>query len=112
MFLGGIGYLAWYKRHVLNKVRPTQTAREMCPDRRGVQIELAFEGGYDPALELATFQSKDRPDEVEHLRRREQDLIDKIIAGKTHGQYFVLLGPKVRYNPAPALISRNSPVAT
>lgn len=22
VFLGGVGYLAWYKRHVLNKVRP------------------------------------------------------------------------------------------
>ncbi|KZV97832.1 hypothetical protein EXIGLDRAFT_607590 [Exidia glandulosa HHB12029] len=76
VFVGGVGYIAWYKRHVLNK------------------IEVAFQAGYDPALELATFRNKDIPDEVEHLRRREQDLIDKIIAGKTHGHYYVLLGPK------------------
>ncbi|EJD40393.1 hypothetical protein AURDEDRAFT_187028 [Auricularia subglabra TFB-10046 SS5] len=76
VFLGGIGYITWYKRHVLNK------------------IEVAFKGGYDPALELATFRTKDQVDEVEHLRRREQNLIDKIIAGTTHGHYYVLLGPK------------------
>lgn len=61
-----------------------------------MQIEVAFQAGYDPALELATFKDKDGPEEVEHLRRREQDLIDKIVSGKAHGHYYVLLGPKVR----------------
>ncbi|KIY64990.1 hypothetical protein CYLTODRAFT_380101 [Cylindrobasidium torrendii FP15055 ss-10] len=94
VFLGGVGYLKWYKWNVLNK------------------IEEAFAPGYDPALELATHQK--RPEHkpghtdsdiedlllngeepwTEHLRRKEQDVVDRIIRGEEPGHYFVLLGPK------------------
>jgi len=71
-------------------------------------MEGAFAPGYDPALELATHQTKKAPtgdevDEVEfdsdlpwtqHMRRREQDWIDRIVQGEEPGHYFVLLGPK------------------
>lgn len=33
---------------------------------------------------------------TENLRRKEQDLIDRIMHGQEPGHYFVLLGPKVR----------------
>ncbi|KAI0741154.1 hypothetical protein C8Q76DRAFT_212225 [Earliella scabrosa] len=85
--------MAWYKENVLRK------------------IEQAFEGGYDPALELAKASHKMRQsgtspgvesDELDwdtdpwtqHLRREEQDLIDRIIQGNEAGHYFILLGPK------------------
>lgn len=65
-------------------------------------MEKAFAAGYDPALELAT-HSKTRDahrlsDELEpeHLRRKEQDLIDDIVSGNVRGHYYMLLGPKVR----------------
>jgi len=78
-------------------------------------MEDAFSPGYDPALELATHSAKsrhkaqqerqDRPDlelEIEdseswteHLRRKEQDVIDLIVKGEEVGHYYVLLGPKV-----------------
>ena len=32
---------------------------------------------------------------TQHLRREEQDLIDRIIQGLEGGRYFILLGPKV-----------------
>ena len=71
MFFGGIAYVAWYKKRVLDK------------------IEQAFAPGYDPALELATHQgerseSDDLLDDIpwtESLRRREQDGIDRIVQG-------------------------------
>ncbi|KAI0669686.1 hypothetical protein C8Q78DRAFT_1095132 [Trametes maxima] len=85
--------MAWYKENVLWK------------------IEKAFAAGYDPALELAKNSIK-KPkglpipaadEELEwdlegpwtqHLRREEQDLIDRIIQGSEVGHYFILLGPK------------------
>lgn len=82
------------------------------------QIELAFAPGYDPALELAKHQTgKDETSLedigefeldaggpwTEHLRRKEQDWIDRIVQGKETGHYFVLLGPKVRVNSCPPL---------
>ncbi|KAF5380356.1 hypothetical protein D9615_004695 [Tricholomella constricta] len=90
VFGGGIAYLSWYKKRVLDK------------------IEEAFSAGYDPALELATHQTKRAPakDDVgdlefeeeipwtENLRRKEQDKIDRIVQGDEPGHYFVLLGPK------------------
>ncbi|KAJ7125093.1 hypothetical protein C8R44DRAFT_782304 [Mycena epipterygia] len=93
VFVGGVAYVKWYKWNVLAK------------------IENAFAPGYDPALELATYQSKppvgtleaDPIDELDfdadgpwtqHLRRREQDWIDAIVQGNEPGHYFVLLGPK------------------
>ena len=71
-----------------------------------------FAAGYDPALELAK-HSQRKPalpqaagdEELEwdldepwtqHLRRTEQNLIDRIVKGEELGHYFVLLGPKVR----------------
>ncbi|KAF8918241.1 hypothetical protein CPB85DRAFT_1214477 [Mucidula mucida] len=75
VFAGGVGYLKWYKWNVLNK------------------IEKAFEAGYDPALELATVQTKgsqkDNDSDID-----EQDRIDHIVQGRESGHYFVLLGPK------------------
>ncbi|KAF8526051.1 hypothetical protein BU17DRAFT_74394 [Hysterangium stoloniferum] len=91
VFLGGIGYVAWYKKNVLNK------------------MEDAFAAGYDPALELAR-RSLIKPTQsaaeasgdkewipsgsTEHLRRKEQDRIDDIIRGKDTGRYYILLGCK------------------
>ncbi|KAJ7106059.1 hypothetical protein C8R43DRAFT_1046057 [Mycena crocata] len=95
VFVGGVAYVKWYKYNVLRK------------------IEDAFAAGYDPALELATYQHKpqtesstledDPIDELDfdaegpwtqHLRRKEQDWIDAIVQGNEPGHYFVLLGPK------------------
>ncbi|KAF7324326.1 hypothetical protein MVEN_02649300 [Mycena venus] len=91
VFVGGVAYVRWYKWNVLRK------------------IESAFSAGYDPALELATYQNKalekgteetsiDQLDEdgpwTKHLRRKEQDWIDAIVQGREPGHYFVLLGPK------------------
>jgi hypothetical protein len=79
-------------------------------------MEKAFAAGYDPALELATHSGKLQPaveeelDELTfdndgaqqptmpsgHLRRREQDWIDRIVHGAETGHYYVLLGPKVK----------------
>ncbi|OBZ69997.1 hypothetical protein A0H81_10438 [Grifola frondosa] len=91
VFVGGIVYVAWYKENVLRK------------------IEKAFAAGYDPALELAS-HGKKRHENVptileelewdldgpwtQHLRRKEQDLIDQIVHGEEFGHYFMLLGPK------------------
>ncbi|KAI0057888.1 hypothetical protein BV25DRAFT_1811633 [Artomyces pyxidatus] len=91
-FVGGIVYYSWYKKNVLDK------------------IETAFKGGYDPALELAvhakraaeTRQFSEAIDELEiedgpwtqHLRRKEQDILDRIIHGAETGHYFMLLGCK------------------
>lgn len=71
-------------------------------------MEDAFAAGYDPALELATHQTKrlpskddvseEYPDDVpwtENMRRKEQDTIDRIVHGQEPGHYVVLLGPKV-----------------
>lgn len=73
----------------------------------GFQIEGAFAAGYDPALELATHMAQTKPTGedldydldgpwTEHLRRKEQDMIDRIVHGGEHGHYFILLGPKVK----------------
>ncbi|THH33035.1 hypothetical protein EUX98_g1147 [Antrodiella citrinella] len=88
VFFGGVGYVAWYKRKVLHK------------------IELAFAAGYDPALELASHgKTRDPhiPEDIDwdmdgpwtqHLRRKEQDLLDSIVHGAETGHYYMLLGPK------------------
>lgn len=97
VFVSGVLYIKWYKKNVLDK------------------MELAFTAGYDPALELATHPLKGEmripaqdpkpstveeddlqidPGWTEHLRRKEQDLVDRIIHGKEAGHYFVLMGPK------------------
>ncbi|KAF7321531.1 hypothetical protein MKEN_00674000 [Mycena kentingensis (nom. inval.)] len=95
VFVGGVAYVKWYKWNVLRK------------------IEDAFAPGYDPALELATYQTAkpvgehetlvDDPLEellaedgpwTQHLRRKEQNWVDAIVHGEEPGHYFVLLGPK------------------
>ncbi|KAH7883207.1 hypothetical protein F5I97DRAFT_1930780 [Phlebopus sp. FC_14] len=88
VFIGGIAYISWYKKNVLDK------------------IEKAFAPGYDPALELANNgeELKSPPNGLdsdgddgpwtEHLRRQEQDWIDDIIKGRTRGHYYFLIGPK------------------
>ncbi|KAI0287338.1 hypothetical protein BC826DRAFT_1045242 [Russula brevipes] len=91
-FAGGMVYYAWYKKNVLDK------------------IEQAFQGGYDPALELAvhakkSLENRNRTDAIdgidvvqgsstEHLRRKEQDIVDRIIHGAEIGHYFMILGCK------------------
>ncbi|KDR75696.1 hypothetical protein GALMADRAFT_495888 [Galerina marginata CBS 339.88] len=91
VFLGGVAYVKWYKKNVLDK------------------IENAFAPGYDPALELAkTHTSQKAPVDdkssdplfteqepwTSYLRRKEQEMIDHIIHGEESGHYFMLLGPK------------------
>ncbi|KAL0570951.1 hypothetical protein V5O48_011008 [Marasmius crinis-equi] len=85
VFVGGIAYLQWYKKNVLDK------------------IELAFAPGYDPALEVAKDHLKKKAHEIDedeeipwtqHFRRTEQDNIDRVIQGEDAGHYYVLLGPK------------------
>ena len=76
-------------------------------------MEDAFSAGYDPVLEIATHsatmrhleEQRERSDlelEIEdsepwteHLRRKEQDVIDLIVKGEEAGHYYVLLGAKV-----------------
>ncbi|CAA7260530.1 unnamed protein product [Cyclocybe aegerita] len=91
VFVGGVLYVKWYKKNVLDK------------------IEAAFSPGYDPALELAKHHTtKKAPVDdtsveplfeeeepwTQTLRRKEQDTIDHIIHGQESGHYFMLLGPK------------------
>ncbi|KAF7428731.1 hypothetical protein PC9H_007961 [Pleurotus ostreatus] len=79
VFLGGVGYIKWYKKNVLDK------------------IELAFAPGYDPALELANASKKGHTQHTHGMSdwlRKEQDLIDRMIKGEEAGHYFILLGPK------------------
>ena len=37
---------------------------------------------------------------TEHLRREDQDLMDRIVRGSEGGHYFMLLGPKVCFHAA------------
>ncbi|KAI0276262.1 hypothetical protein BGY98DRAFT_986616 [Russula aff. rugulosa BPL654] len=91
-FVGGVVYYTWYKKSVLDK------------------IEQAFQGGYDPALELAVYarkSSENRPtadavDEggvghdtwTDHLRREEQETVYRIIHGEDTGHYHLIFGCK------------------
>ncbi|ORY32864.1 hypothetical protein BCR39DRAFT_557421 [Naematelia encephala] len=72
VFAAGVGYLEWYKAHVLHR------------------IERAFAPGYDPALEVSTLQGPD----ASHIRRAEQPLIDSIVRGEHAGGYYLMIGPK------------------
>jgi hypothetical protein len=69
------------------------------------KIALSFEGGFDPILELDSAIKSERrvqdhldPGEEDdfiedaHLRRREQSLIDDIIAGREPSHYYLMLG--------------------
>ncbi|WRT66519.1 uncharacterized protein IL334_003478 [Kwoniella shivajii] len=72
VFGAGVGYLEWYKAHVLHR------------------IERAFEPGYDPALELSTLHAPNSS----HIHRREQPIIDRIVAGEDKGGYYLVIGSK------------------
>ncbi|KAJ9101973.1 hypothetical protein QFC20_005122 [Naganishia adeliensis] len=102
VFGGGVGYLAWYKAHVLNKMMH------------------AFEAGYDPVLELGKYQQRKKktalpeldpsdpaggatsndedPEEDEeiptHILRMEQPIVDRIVKGKETGSYWLIIGSK------------------
>ncbi|WVW84094.1 hypothetical protein I302_106123 [Kwoniella bestiolae CBS 10118] len=72
VFAAGVGYLEWYKAHVLHR------------------IGRAFEPGYDPALELSTLHAPNSS----HIHRREQPLIDRIVGGEEKGGYYLVIGSK------------------
>lgn len=62
-------------------------------------MEQAFEEGYDPALEVAAHAKRRMQaghPTPSHLRRKEQDIVDRIIGGEETGHYYMLLGSKVR----------------
>jgi hypothetical protein len=103
-------YYAWYKKNVLDKVFGPPGLRS--PILMIAQIEQAFQGGYDPALELAvhgkkSLENRNRTDAIdgidEHLRRKEQDIVDRIIHGAEVGHYFMILGCKVTAFPSLSL---------
>lgn len=101
VFVGGVTYVSWYKKNVLDKVRSCFFFD--CIQVNCEKIEAAFQAGYDPALELAKpYTSSSEPiftgDEpwTNDVRRKEQDFIDRIIHGEESGHYFMFLGPKVR----------------
>jgi hypothetical protein len=68
------------------------------------KMELAFKAGYDPVLELEksstlTALSKAKgavldEGEDERIRRREQDLIDRIVNGEEVGHCALLSSPR------------------
>jgi len=71
-------------------------------------MEIAFEPGYDPALNLVDHGIKSRGgaaratggvDWVSDVRRDEQDVIDEIVHGMRHGHYILLMGPNVSHEP-------------
>ncbi|ORX37880.1 hypothetical protein BD324DRAFT_623651 [Kockovaella imperatae] len=68
VFVGGVGYLSWYKSHVLHR------------------MERAFAPGFDPALEMHSEESL-------HIERDEQPLIDSIVRGEHAGSYYLMIGP-------------------
>ncbi|KAG8986753.1 hypothetical protein FRB90_003808 [Tulasnella sp. 427] len=86
VFVGGVFYFEWYKANVIRK------------------MEMAFEAGYDPALNLADhgiktrassrMQATDGVDWASDVRRDEQDVIDEIVHGMRHGHYILLMGSK------------------
>ena len=68
-------------------------------------MEKAFAPGYDPALAVAThakerivraFEDAEEEHRLSHVRRDEQDFIDRIVSGREVGHYYMILGPKVR----------------
>lgn len=91
VFGGGVAYYSWYKQRVLEK------------------IDLAFQPGYDPALEVASHaysrphnkkrspegtdgEADDQPSK--HIDRPGKKKIKSIINGEEVGHYYVILGPK------------------
>lgn len=74
VFVGGVGYLEWYKANVLDR------------------MEEAFAPGYDPALELGV--SKKHLDDEDHIKRKEQALVDRIVDGTEVGSYWLMIGSK------------------
>jgi len=75
-------------------------------------MEQAFAPGYDPALEIARASDEEKGSDVgysedwaavpsdrsQHLRRKEQDLVDCIISGTEVGRYYLLIGSKVFFS--------------
>ncbi|KAJ9107479.1 hypothetical protein QFC21_000932 [Naganishia friedmannii] len=103
VFGGGVGYLAWYKAHVLNKMMH------------------AFDAGYDPVLELGKYHQKkrktpfpeldpndpaggatssedgsdrDEEDIPTHILRKEHSVVDSIVKGEATGAYWLIIGSK------------------
>ena len=86
-------------------------------------MEEAFNPGYDPALELVTYSAEtqhrvEREDRervglelnledsepcTQHIKRKDQAIVDRIVKGEETGHYFVLLGAKVMWHPSPFL---------
>lgn len=107
MFIGGVAYVSWYKKNVLVKVCAFDISSVHHYSNLVSQIEQAFQPGYDPALDLASHGKTGEstiPENAErdtdgpwtkHLRRKEQDHLDRIIHGLEIGHYYMLLGPKV-----------------
>jgi hypothetical protein len=60
----------------------------------------------DPALELGTLKHRKKPssessitsteEHNEHIRRKEQPFVDRIVRGEEAGSYFLMVGSKVR----------------
>lgn len=78
-------------------------------------MEMAFEAGYDPALNLADHGIKTRNAEgtspagvdwASDVRRQEQDIIDEIVHGIRHGHYILMMGSKV--SPKPEALVRHA----
>lgn len=72
----------------------------------------AFEAGYDPALDLSNASRRRqlysvgaREEEEGHILRDEQAAVDSIIRGEEQGNYFLIIGPKVRTGEV-SLLSR------
>ncbi|QRV73664.1 hypothetical protein RhiJN_01678 [Ceratobasidium sp. AG-Ba] len=86
VFLGGVAYVEWYNANVLYK------------------IELAFAPGYNPALELANQPGRhgevdedgqrSYPKSNQHMKRKEQEILDSTMEGKEAGRYYLFAGPK------------------
>ncbi|KAF9565606.1 hypothetical protein CPC08DRAFT_783465 [Agrocybe pediades] len=73
VFLGGLVYVKWYKKNVLDK------------------MEAAFLLGHDQTISL----KKSRVNKTHiNMRRKEQEIIDHIIQGNESTHYYMILGPK------------------
>jgi len=108
-----VGYLAYYKASVLNKVGrgPSRDILVQPADFRP-QMEGAFAAGYDPALEVGKLhhrkhskhhaesvfehEMQEGEDELPHPEfvRKEQELVDAIVRGENVGNYWILMGAK------------------
>lgn len=74
--VAAIGYNKWYKKQVLRK------------------MDTAFEGGYDPILQLSEVGASDASRIRIDPPRPEQQLADSIVRGHGDGRYYLFMGPK------------------